>query len=303
VLLHPDRDAIPLDPPAAGVTAEPLPDRDAARVWFEREHPVLVGLVAQAAGDGFTPHVWQLAWATADFLDWRGHWRDLLTVQRRAMDAAAAAGDRTGQIHTRRIMARACTRMGRPEEARTHLDRAIALCRDTGDTVTEAYCHLNLALALESGGAFQPALAHARTALDLFDGADRQTGYAASLGIVGWYHALLGEYPQALENCRTAVALQETNGRVAPSTLDSLGFAYHHTGRHQEATAAYRRAITLYRAAGDRFHEADTLVHLGDALRAAGATAQATLSWRQALEILEDLDHPAAAGLRARLPA
>ena len=44
-------------------------------------------------------------------------------------------------------------------------------------------------------------------------------------------------------------------------------------------------------------------MHLGDTLRAAGAAALATLSWRQALTILEDLEHPAAAGLRARLPA
>ncbi|GIJ55990.1 tetratricopeptide repeat protein [Virgisporangium aurantiacum] len=303
VLLHPDRDAIVLDPPAAGVTPEPLPGRDAARAWFEREHPVLVGLVAQAAADGFATHAWRLAWAVADFLDWRGHWRDFAGVQQRALAAAASAGDRTGQIHARRMMARACNRLGRHDEARTHLDRAIALCRETGDAGTEAYCHLNLALALECGGAFRRALAHARTALDLFEGAGQPTGYAASLGVVGWYHALVGEYPQALENCRTAVALQEDGGQVAPSTLDSLGYAYHHLGRHREAAAAYRRAIDLYRDAGDRFHEADTLVHLGDSLRAAGAAAQATLSLRQALTILEDLEHPAAADLRARLPA
>jgi hypothetical protein len=50
-----------------------------------------------------------------------------------------------------------------------------------------------------------------------------------------------------------------------------------------------------------RFHEADTLTHLGDTRHAAGELAQAREDWQQALTILEDLQHPDADQVRAKL--
>jgi predicted TPR repeat methyltransferase len=46
---------------------------------------------------------------------------------------------------------------------------------------------------------------------------------------------------------------------------------------------------------------ATTLVRLGDTHEAAGSTAAARDTWRQALVILEECGHPDAAGLRVRL--
>ena len=117
-----------------------------------------------------------------------------------------------------------------------------------------------------------------------------------------WYHALLGDHEQALACCEQAVTLQREigNRNDLPSTLDSLGLAYHNLGRHGEAAASYQRAVDLYCESGDRFHEADTLIHLGDAYEGAGATGLARTAWRRALSILDDLRHPAAERLRPR---
>ncbi len=48
-------------------------------------------------------------------------------------------------------------------------------------------------------------------------------------------------------------------------------------------------------------YEAETLTRLGDTRQAAGEHAQASDAWQQALAILEDIQHPHAAKVRAKL--
>jgi hypothetical protein len=54
---------------------------------------------------------------------------------------------------------------------------------------------------------------------------------------------------------------------------------------------------------GDRWGEADTLVNLGDAHDATGASHAARAAWHRALTILDELDHPDANRVRAKLAA
>ncbi|WP_204295789.1 hypothetical protein, partial [Actinoplanes campanulatus] len=60
-------------------------------------------------------------------------------------------------------------------------------------------------------------------------------------------------------------------------------------------------ALDLCRAAGDLLNEAEIREHLGDAYAGAGDAPAAAGQWRQALALLEKLDHPGAAGLRIKL--
>jgi len=75
------------------------------------------------------------------------------------------------------------------------------------------------------------------------------------------------------------------------------------SGDHRRvgSIAAYHSALGLYRDCGDRLLEADTLVHLGDAQHAAEHSDRARRSWRQALSIFVELDHPDATPARNRL--
>ena len=82
---------------------------------------------------------------------------------------------------------------------------------------------------------------------------------------------------------------------------DSLGYAEHHLGNFAEAVACYQRALSISRESGDRYHEAEALTHLGDTHQAAGELAQAREAWQQALAILDDLQHPDADQVRAKL--
>jgi tetratricopeptide (TPR) repeat protein len=305
LLMYPHRHPVTLSPAHPGVTLEPLTDREQAREWLESEHQVLLAAVSQAATTGLASHSWQLAWALADFLDWRGHWHDLVTAQRVALDAATRGADQCGQAHARRNLARAYIRLSRFADAQTHLDHAIALSQQIGDQLTEAESHLTVSLVLERLGRAWPALAHSQRALELYRITGHRTGQARSLNAVGWYHTQLGDHERALACCQEAVALYLLSGNRTnlPAVLDTLGVAHHNLGNYREATEAYRQAIGLYRESGDRYNEADTLTHLGEAYRVAGTPALALAAWRQALVILEDLQHPAANQLHSRLAA
>jgi tetratricopeptide (TPR) repeat protein len=124
-----------------------------------------------------------------------------------------------------------------------------------------------------------------------------------ALSAVGWCETHLGAHREALAACEQALPifqeLDDDAGEAA--TWDSLGYVHHHLGHHREAAACYQRAIALYRHLGDRYLEADTLTHLGDTRQAAGDVASARDAWRQALAILDELAHPDADEVRAKL--
>jgi tetratricopeptide (TPR) repeat protein len=112
--------------------------------------------------------------------------------------------------------------------------------------------------------------------------------------VVGWFHALLGDHTQALDDCGQALALfQQLGDRDGEAaTWDSLGYAHHHLAHHSQATDCYRHALDMFRDLGDRHEEADTLNRLGDTYHAAHDPADARTAWQHALDILTDLDHP-----------
>jgi tetratricopeptide (TPR) repeat protein len=96
--------------------------------------------------------------------------------------------------------------------------------------------------------------------------------------------------------------LREMGDRYGQAaTSDSLGYAYHHLGRHEQAVERYQEALDLARVLGDRYHEAVVLDHLGDVHRDAGHPDAARGAWQGALDTLVELGHPDADQVRAKL--
>jgi hypothetical protein len=56
-----------------------------------------------------------------------------------------------------------------------------------------------------------------------------------------------------------------------------------------------------YQELTDRFNEADTLNHLGDAHHDAGDIQAARATWARAVRILDEIDHPDGDRVRAKL--
>jgi len=302
-LVDPARDLITFAPARPGVVPETLGDLGAAWQWYDTEHAALLASVRAAADAGFHTHAWQIPWALANLAFRKGHWHDLIDTNLTALTAARHLGDQAACAFAHRVLGRAYTRLGDYPQARRQLRQALELFQEIGDQVGQAHSHRGLAWLLEREGRVDEALDCARRALDLCRAADHRSGQAYALNTIGWLHTRQGDHEQALAACAEALELhREVGDRDGEATtLESLGHTHEHLGHHAEAVACYQRALPLLREHGSRYFEADTLTHLGDTHRAAGDDAAARAAWQQALAILDDLRHPDADAVRAKL--
>ncbi|MEU9455542.1 BTAD domain-containing putative transcriptional regulator [Streptomyces sp. NPDC048277] len=302
-VIAPTRERLRLRPHAAGVTVPRLPDQAAANDWLETNRSVVLAAIEQDARHGSGEHSWQLA-ATLDlYLDRAGRWQEQLSAQATALGAAQRLGDIRGQAHGHKALGFASGRLDRWEEAEAHLARALELFGETGDAVGQGRVHRHLAYLANRRGRHEEALGHYADASTLYRTAGWPSGEAYVANEVGWTYILMGAYEDALKECARALAVHQESGdrNGAASAWDSLGYAHHHLHEHDHALECYEHALRLYRESRERYLEADTLVHIGDTHRAARHDTRAALAWRQALEILEEIDHPEAADVRVRL--
>ncbi len=286
-----------------GAEPERISDAGQALAWFEAERRVLMAATGRALEAGFDTHAWQLAWALSGFLDMRGRWHDWVLTEQIALAATERLGDRAAQAFAHQQFGYASARLGRYEDAHAHLGLALSIHDERGNHAGQAYVHNSLAITLSYQGRQEEALGHARQALESYTAAGDRPGQAEALNSVGWLSAVVGDHQQALSYCEQSLDLFRDLGSQEgeASALDSLGYAHQQAGQHAEAAACYQQALELHRAAGSRWGVGDTLGHLGDTCHAAGKPDEARTFWEEALAILEDLNHPEADQIRAKL--
>ncbi|RAS62598.1 DNA-binding SARP family transcriptional activator [Lentzea atacamensis] len=302
LLLRPMRDHIDVDDAAPGTCPEPLSDYQAAWRWLEDEIAALRRLLPLAAAEGFDQHVWQLAWTTADFLDRQGRWHDWIELGTYALAAGARLADRRALASAHRGLGQAFIMLRSFPQARAHLMAALDL---DGTRVGEAGIHRDLALMADTQGSFTEALEHGRRALEIYRNCGHLAGEAAALNQVGWYLCQLGSHRRALVACEEALVRHRGIGDWTGEavTWDSLGFIHHNMGANARAIECYERALALYRELGDVFENAATLTRLADTHLAEGETSAARDALRSASALLDNLRHPDARAVHARLEA
>ncbi|HEX8868906.1 MAG TPA: tetratricopeptide repeat protein, partial [Lentzea sp.] len=291
---------ITLAPLADGVTPEKFENYDEAHAWLIREYRVLLAAGLRSAEDGLDTHTWQLARTLISHQDRHGHWQDMATMNRAALDAAARLGDVVGQAHSHRGIAAASARSGRYDDARAHFEQALAHFTAAGDVAEQGWTHLNLSAIAGRQSRTEQALEHARQAVTLFEQAGRPPSLGNALNAVAWYLVKLGRFREATAGGAEALRIARANRdrRAEASVLDTIAGAHLELGEHAQAVEHYESALALYRDLGERYYEADTLIHLGDAQHAAGDDARAT--WQSALDILVELGSTDADSVRTR---
>ena len=303
LLLHPTRRWVSLATPQPGVTPERIGDMGQALIWFAAERRALVASARLAAEIGFDTHAWQIPWALSRFLDTQGRWHEWTITEQIAMAAAQRLGDRAAEAGAHQRYGYVNGRLGNYTVAYAHLALALDIHTVRGDHAGQAYVHNALAVTLNFQDRYEEGLDHARRALDLYTAIGDQSGRALALNSVGWFHAKLEDYQEALRFASEALGLffDLGNQEGEASALDTLGYAQQHVGNYSEATRYYLEAIGLHRQIGSRWGLAETLNHLGDTQYEAGSPDEARAAWEEALAILDDIRHPDAAGIRAKL--
>jgi tetratricopeptide (TPR) repeat protein len=291
-----------LPPPQDRIAAVSFDRPEQALDWFDAEYQVLLAVTALADSSGFDTHAWQLPATFDRYLDRRGHWRDWAAVQRTALAAAQRLGDKNAQAHALRSAGLLCLRLCSYDESRGYFGQALDLYRDLGDQEGEARAYGDLSMTFAIQDRYREALANSERALDLSRSAGNPRVHAIMLNKVGWHAAHLGDYQRALSCCQQSLDLHRDFGNRYSEAFvwDSLGYIHQHLNDHAQSIDCYQRSVTLFRGIGNRYELAATLSNLGD-VRHAACQPAARDAWQEALTILQDLHHPDAARIRAKL--
>jgi DNA-binding SARP family transcriptional activator/tetratricopeptide (TPR) repeat protein/DNA-binding XRE family transcriptional regulator len=303
ILIDSARDPINVPSPRPGVRPERLAGHQQALAWMQAEHQVLLAAIILADGAGHDVHAWQIPWTMTDFLQRQGHWDQKATIERTAVAAATRLGDPAGQAVSLRLLTLACVNLGDYDQALAHCAASLKLHLQLGDRVGEAKVRQWLAVIAREQGRYADGLSHDQQALRLYQATGYRTGEASVLNNIGWAYVLLGDYQKARVCCQQSLTLTAELGlrHGQGHAWDTFGYAEHHLGNFAAAAACYQRALSTFREDGDLPAEAGTLTRLGDTHHAAGELRQAQDAWQQALDILDQLHHPDADAVRAKL--
>ncbi|MFD5159384.1 ATP-binding protein [Streptomyces hawaiiensis] len=282
----------------------PIGDHAAATGWFETELSSLQAVIALAAATlGLESYAWRLADACAVHLRRSGRRAQRAAVHALARDAADRAGDRAARATATRRLADALSRLNRTREALDLLHEALRTCRDLGDEEGVREVRLSLVRVYDSYGDPRRALPHARLALAMAERTGDPLALADGLTSVAQQWERLGEHTLALDHARRALDLYTRLGHLdgQAGILIGMGRAERGLGRPAAAIAHYEISLDLDRTLGDRYREAHALEHLGDTHAALGRGEDARALWEEALVLFEDLHHPDADPVRAKL--
>ncbi|MEO3922563.1 tetratricopeptide repeat protein [Micromonosporaceae bacterium B7E4] len=301
--LDPHRDPIPLLTASPGVTPGQFADHGAALAWFDAELPALLATAEEAATARLDRHLCRLTRTMAHALERRGQWHRWAAVQELAVAAAQRLNDPAEEAHARRSLGRSQVHLGRIDRATDHFETAGRLYRLAADRLGQGRIQFDLSWIAVRQNRYPDALRHSREALALFTAAGSRSGQGRALNNIGWCLSWLGQHEEAVDYCRRALdTLLDLDDRFgAADGWDSLGHAQHELGRYREAAESYQQSYALWRELGHRYQEADLLARLGDTQSAIGDLDAASDTWHRALGILDDLDHPDAEQVKARL--
>lgn len=226
-------------------------DRAQALAWLDGERAGLVAAVQWASEDRHARAAVRLARCLAEYMLWRRHFGDWITVAGAAQEAAHRSGHRDDEAGAWGDLGNALLGVGGTAEAIDAHIRARDLYQATGSRFGEAVAWNNLGLALDEAGRTEEAIdAHIR-ARDLCRLAEDRLGEA-----MAW---------------------------------NNLGLALGQGGELEEAIDAHVRARSLYQAMGDRHREGTAWNNLGIALRKAGQVEKAIEAHGKALGIYKEI--------------
>jgi DNA-binding SARP family transcriptional activator/Tfp pilus assembly protein PilF len=299
VLVLPALGPMPLAQPNPGTAPEQFTEPEQALAWFEAEYQVLLAASGAAVDWGLDSHGWQMSHVLLPFLALQAHSLDWsakkrMTVAAGTRDEAAKIASGAGDIEGT---------LGVNEWVTQYYANSIKVYRQLGNRRGEALSLHALASIAEYQGQYAEALRYAEQSASTCHDIGDKAGETEMLNAVGWYHAHLGDYRQARDLCRQALVLNSRYGtrHLEGDIWSSLGYTEFQAGDLDEAAACYERALGVFRTVDEPWGEADALTNLGDIHRAAGELPLARLAWLQAATVLDNLQHPNAEKVRAKL--
>lgn len=181
--------------------------------------------------------------------------------------------------------------LGRLEQARDTIEKALSYCRLAGAKAEEGVVLNNIGRVYSFLGRKQEALDGYKAALRIHREVGNRSGEATSLTHLGWSYYDFGQLEDVQECYEQALQIRrELQDRVGEATvLNSLGRLYVIKQQLQEAQRCHEQALSICREIGDRSGEGWTLNNLGRLYGQLGNAVQAREWYRQAIAIRHEI--------------
>ncbi|PKV89702.1 BTAD domain-containing putative transcriptional regulator [Streptomyces sp. TLI_146] len=266
-------------------------DASAGKEWVRDELDTLLGVLRQAArrpGTQIAPAA-DLLLALDPFGENDFLWPYLNGPAAALADAAALRGEPAAEIRARYMLGGGLWQVGRGAEGRAQVDRALALCRATGDEVMLGQL-LNVSALLDVTGTtgtprYESALALLREAVAVHVRRGNLWGELEARNNTAHPLRQLGHLSQALDCLTNALSRATPLGWTVVRVYVQTGHARTlvELGRPAEAVASYTEALDGCRAIGSEHMELLVERGLGEALHELGRYGQAAAHLERSL--------------------
>jgi DNA-binding SARP family transcriptional activator len=305
--VSPQRYQVRYEPRVPGHPPLTFASTEAALAWYDDERANMVAATRQAAAVGLHEVACRLPSNLWPLFNRRSNWADCVTTYPVAARSAAKTGDRLGEAWALSQLGYALASLRDPE-AFAHLERALTVRQEFGDTLGEAQTAIALGEHFRGREAGEDAIRYLRRATTLLEPMGATSLRSVALNNLGEVYFGLGDLDAAAECYLQALDVgREIGGHAAGHALANLGRVYMRQHRLDEAVARLEEAISRHRASGDRGGEAWALVYLGTAQAEIGRRTAARASLTEASRVFMQIGFQEqaaeAAALLASLPA
>ncbi|GLF92936.1 AfsR/SARP family transcriptional regulator [Streptomyces yaizuensis] len=265
-----------LDRPAD--PAPVFPDPRSAHDWFDQEREAVLAVLAQAVrrSPELAAKAAFVLLGLDPLLERAYAWGDVVELCRAVVAATREAGPPDAQAAALYMLSGALWQVSRPGEAADPIERAVGLCRRSGNRVLLAESLNVQALILASPSGYdRRTVALLREARQTHRSVDNPSGEANTLGNLTYAHMTLGEPEEAVRTATAGLALYRGLGdRMGEAQiLSHRGTSHRLLGNTDTAMESYTTALELSRELGLRFLEANLLYRIAQTHLAAGAAA------------------------------
>jgi DNA-binding SARP family transcriptional activator/tetratricopeptide (TPR) repeat protein len=244
--------------------------------WLERERPVIVGAVNQAARAGLAEYAWDLAVSAVGLFELGAYFDDWLQTHEAALAAAEQAGDRRGEAVMQYSLGALFIAQQRFSEAAASLDVAGRIFGDFHDQYAQALVRRNQAFVWRTVGRLGKAADEYLAALDVLQAAADPVAEAHVLSGLAVIHIERGEFAAADEAIERAVRLcRGVSQRMLTQLTYRSGELCLARGDTAGATARFAAVLAAAGESHDEVGAAYAHCGLGVAALAEGRLAEA----------------------------
>ena len=232
-----------------------------------------------------------------------GELRKAIEFYEQRLVIAREIGDRRGEGSTLGNLGIAYWDLGDPRKAIEFYEQHLVIAREMGDRRGEGNALGNLGLAYADLGEPRKAIEFYEQRLVIAREIGDRRGEGNTLGNLGVAYKNLGDPRKAIEfyEQRLVIARAIGDRRGEGKALGNLGRVYANLGEPRKAIEFYEQRLIIAREIGDRRGEGIALFNSALASDKLSDRTQAIARAEAALQILEAIEHPGRAQVRALL--